>query len=142
MREILTEDRYKFLKREAHKLLNLSSNNNPFYLAKALKMNINICSLKDELKGFILDNSIYINDKLDLYSQKIICAHELGHYILHRNLNAFELFDTDTESITEFEANLVAKEIMPQMFSRIYMNENKYVSDFNKFIENQIRFSK
>ena len=55
MREILTEERYNFLKREAHKLLNLSTNNNPFYLAKVLKININICSLKDELKGFILE---------------------------------------------------------------------------------------
>ena len=67
------------------------------------------------LKGlYICENGvryIVINEQLDVAMQKVVCAHELGHDVLHRELSAGGIregtlfLDTDK---TEREANLFA----------------------------------
>lgn len=67
------------------------------------------------LKGlYICENGvryIVINEQLDVTMQKVVCAHELGHDVLHRELSAGGIregtlfLDTDK---TEREANLFA----------------------------------
>lgn len=59
---------------------------------------------------------IVINANLPEELQRIICAHELGHAILHKELaakgtlNDFALFDNTSKP--EFEANLFAAELL------------------------------
>lgn len=77
-----------------------------------------IISFKDlgSLKGAFFSSlpkpAIVINDALDDTMKKIVCAHELGHFILHKN-RAFscEKIDFSSKSISgkcEREANLFA----------------------------------
>lgn len=140
MKESLTKERYNILKEKASKLLSLSSNHNPFYLSKILGIEVKTEFLEENVPGFILDDVIYISNKIDSYSKKIVCAHELGHYILHDNVDSFKLFYAGKESIIEFEANLFVKEIMPQVFARAKWNNFEYITDFNEYVESQIRF--
>jgi Zn-dependent peptidase ImmA (M78 family) len=77
-----------------------------------------IVSFKDlgSLKGVFLSSlpkpTIIINNTIDSSMQKIVCAHELGHFILHKN-QTFSCENTDLNSKTvsgkcEREANLFA----------------------------------
>lgn len=53
---------------------------------------------------------IYINNDLDEQQQRIVCAHELAHHLLHRGLNRI-FMDHSTEIVTqkfENEANRFA----------------------------------
>ena len=71
-------------------------------------------------KGFFLSQSrkmaVTVNSDLSEELQRIICAHELGHAVLHRKgagLKAFHDFILfDTVSHYEYEANLFAAELL------------------------------
>lgn len=71
------------------------------------------------VKGFFLESrrirTITINADLPLSIQRVICAHELGHAVLHRNrgMNTFhEVSLFDEASRYEKEANLFAAELL------------------------------
>lgn len=93
----------------------------PFELADCLGITILECQDFKLQKGafkIILNNCfIFINANLSTEMKKLVCAHELGHALLHRPLGKtdtglmkFELFDiTNT---TEYEANLFAANLL------------------------------
>ena len=62
------------------------------------------------------DSGLYLNNSLDENMLRIVCAHELGHDQLHRNMakttpiHEFMLYDM--KSKPEHEANIVAAEIL------------------------------
>lgn len=72
------------------------------------------------LKGFyVVINDIpfiVINSSLDDFTARVVCAHELGHHVLHRSfatmhlLNEYELYRTETRA--EREANLFAAHLL------------------------------
>ncbi len=71
------------------------------------------------LKGFyICENGcryIIVNGSLDMTVAKTVCAHELGHDMLHRELSAGGIRENSlflTNNKTEREANLFAAEIL------------------------------
>ena len=74
----------------------------------------------ESCKGFFLAQSrklaVTINSDLSEELQSVICAHELGHAVLHRKgaglkaFHDFTLFDTVTHY--EYEANLFAAELL------------------------------
>ena len=51
---------------------------------------------------------ISINSNFDHASQKILCAHELGHALLHKGLNHFDVTRQNMYGNEEHEANLFA----------------------------------
>ena len=62
---------------------------------------------------------IFINNNLSDEMKRIVCAHELGHALLHRQLcrnmknqtiQEYEIFDI--RSTTEYEANIFAAELL------------------------------
>ena len=73
-------------------------------------------SLKGMYKYLKKNRFAVINEKLDSYSKTLVCAHELGHDILHQDLakrvclQEFMLYDM--KSRPEYEANLFASEIL------------------------------
>ncbi len=75
---------------------------------------------KSACKGFFLTQSrikaITVNSDLSQDMQKIICAHELGHAMLHRDksgINAFHDFSFfDGNDRLEYEANIFAAELL------------------------------
>lgn len=92
----------------------------PFRIAKELGIEVMFCEDFGPLKGMYRvvkrNRFIFINQDLSAGMQRIVCAHELGHDQLHRNLakgNAlqeFMLYDMATKP--EYEANIVAAEIL------------------------------
>lgn len=97
----------------------------PFKLADQLGICVRYIHMKRQ-KGFctnILNNYyIHINENLSPQMQRMTCAHELGHILLHRDqlkrtrdgrfqrIVEMELFDIT--SSTEYEANLFAANLL------------------------------
>ena len=93
----------------------------PFRIACLMGHSVKFLKLKRQ-KGYctnILNNYfIFINENLSLQMQRMVCAHELGHVILHKDrlrrdesgkiqrIIEMELFDIKDR--TEYEANLFA----------------------------------
>lgn len=52
---------------------------------------------------------ISISERFSKYSQKVLCAHELGHALFHDNsLNHFKTTSANVRTAREYEANLFA----------------------------------
>ena len=93
----------------------------PFVIAEELGINIIMCSEFKRQKGafrVIAKNPfIFINANLSEEMQRIVCAHELGHALLHRKLAEtsggmleFELFDINDQG--EYDANAFASTLL------------------------------
>jgi len=95
---------------------------NPFRLAQQMGIHILLSPLgtdTDAIKGFFLENkrirTITINSDLPSVIQRIICAHELGHAVLHKSsgIHAFhEVALFDQTSVFEKDANIFAAEYL------------------------------
>ena len=92
----------------------------PFRIARQKGIQIYYMNTSHQ-KGFsriILKQScIFINENMSEPMQKMTCAHELGHLLLHRDLLQengimleYELFDIHNK--TEFEANVFAANLL------------------------------
>ncbi len=84
---------------------------NPFELAEFLKINVIHWDLHYEINGFYQyekrNQIIFLNNNLSYDDQRVVCAHELGHAVLHRRssvpfMRANTLFSIDK---IEVEAN-------------------------------------
>lgn len=119
----LMHNSYGLISSVVQHLMKKYDETNPFKLCKDLGIRVKYVSMgiaADECKGFFLAQSrircIVINSDLSPELQKIICAHELGHAILHRekcgvsNFHDFQLFDEASEY--EYEANIFAAELL------------------------------
>ena len=92
----------------------------PFEIAADIGVEVMFCDNFGPLKGMYRvikrNRFIFINNQLSGQMQRIVCAHELGHDQLHRNLakdnplREFMLYDMRTKP--EYEANIVAAEIL------------------------------
>lgn len=89
--------------------------NDPFFAATqcgAIVSFKDIGSLKGAFFGALPKPAIVISNSLDEVMQKTVCAHELGHFILHKNHNlsceniSFSL--QSNTGIMEREANIFA----------------------------------
>lgn len=81
----------------------------PFIICKKLEipiMTTAVKSFKAYTVGISHKVAIHINNNIkDLKSRRILCAHELGHALFHKNgYNEFN----DYDQIKEYEANLFA----------------------------------
>lgn len=103
-----------------NKILKNSDTRNPFTIAKDLGIMVLLNDSLSKLKGMYCvikrNRIITINSNLPEQLQKIVCAHEIGHDILHRDLatlgalNEFTLYDM--ASRPEYEANMFAAELL------------------------------
>lgn len=110
----------EYLSQVGHDLVKRCGTRDPFRIAKELGIEVMFCEDFGRLKGMYRvikrNRFIFINQDLSERMQRIVCAHELGHDQLHRNLakgNAlreFMLYDMTTKP--EYEANIVAAEIL------------------------------
>lgn len=90
---------------------------NPFAIADELGFIVIFAPLID-MRGFQQSAKrrrlIYINEELDEQQQRLVCAHELAHHLLHRGMNRI-FMDQNTYIVTrryENEANRFALELM------------------------------
>ena len=92
----------------------------PFEIARQLGIEVLFCPDFGSMKGMYRvvkrTRFIFLNRDLTPQMQRIVCAHELGHDKLHRDLakvgalQEFMLYDMTTKP--EYEANIVAAEIL------------------------------
>ena len=103
----------------AHELIAKFDTRDPFELCKAIGVEVfyaDLGNLKGMYKYLKKNRFAVINEKLDVYTRTLVCAHELGHDILHQDLakkiclQEFILYDM--RSRPEYEANLFASEIL------------------------------
>ena len=80
---------------------------------------------------------IVINGSLNEYMKNMVCAHELAHDQLHRNLSTtswlkdVNIYDTNTKH--EYEANLYAAELLiPEEKLIEYINEGLSIDEVSK----------
>ncbi|MEG0259220.1 MAG: ImmA/IrrE family metallo-endopeptidase [Lysinibacillus sp.] len=91
---------------------------NPFTLARNLNIQIIYWDLPSEIKGFYQyekrNRFIFINSALNTEEQLVVCAHELGHAVMHTRFNT-PFMRTNTffsvEKI-EIEANTFAAHLL------------------------------
>lgn len=110
---------YELIHKSAINLKKKYKTSNPLNLAKELNIDV-VYKKTNTLKGCyvnILRNKyIVLSNKLSEEEAKIICAHELGHYILHRYLGIKIFQDyhciSRLKSIPEIEANYFAAELL------------------------------
>ena len=110
----------EYLNSVGAKLVNRFGTRDPFAIAKGLGVNVLFCDNLGSLKGMYRvikrNRFIFINQNIPEEMQRIVCAHELGHDQLHRTLakdNAIHEFMLyDMRSKPEYEANVVAAEIL------------------------------
>lgn len=101
-------------------LVSTANSRDPFQIADALGVQIQMVRDFTVLKGVYMILSdvpwIFINDNLDEVMKRIVCAHEIGHHVLHQDLvretvlQEFHMFDRRNRP--EYEANVVAAEIL------------------------------
>ncbi|MCL2634867.1 MAG: ImmA/IrrE family metallo-endopeptidase [Oscillospiraceae bacterium] len=100
------------------KIVKRCDTRNPFKIAKELGVIVMWRDDFDKLKGMykvILRNRfVFINRNLDEFEQRVICAHELGHDALHREIATahFETALYDVKNRMEYEANAFAAGIL------------------------------
>ena len=92
----------------------------PFEIARQLGVEVLFCQDFGSMKGMYRvvkrTRFIFLNRDLTPQMQRIVCAHELGHDQLHRDLakngalQEFMLYDMTTKP--EYEANIVAAETL------------------------------
>ena len=108
-----------YIQTVAHELIKKYDTRDPFELCKAIGVEVfyaDLGSLKGMYKYLKKNRFAVINERLDSYSKTLVCAHELGHDILHQGLakrvclQEFMLYDM--KSRPEYEANLFASEIL------------------------------
>ena len=105
------------IKQKANSMARKFNSRNPLEIIKNLNVILVYYPLKD-VRGFYQffqrNNIIYIDGNLPENEQIVVCAHELGHMLLHKNSNAL-FMDTRTHFVTtkyENEANTFAAELL------------------------------
>ena len=86
----------------------------PFEIAK--HYGINVIKKDSAMKNFKASivkangysTTIFINERFSELSQKVLCAHELGHALLHEGTNTFAVTSNNVGTNVEYEANLFA----------------------------------
>ena len=115
--------RLEFISRSVEDLKRDFADNDPFQIVKSMGIILlfeGMGKAKNACKGFFLvkygQPSITINSDLPKMTQKIICAHELGHAVLHSQKLGMESFHDftlfDAASVAEYEANVFAAELL------------------------------
>jgi len=99
-------------------LLKKHKTNCPFEIAKDRGINIKFADLGESTRGIYYSKFrkrfIVIHNKLPDDWQRLVCAHELGHDILHRGINRF-FIDSHTFFIAakhERQANIFAVHLL------------------------------
>lgn len=80
-----------FITDKVKQLIKKHKTNNPFEIAEKLNIIVHLLPMCDEINGFYKfekrNRFIIINDNLSYEMQHFVCAHELGHAILHTRAN-------------------------------------------------------
>ena len=120
------------IKKKATTLVRKHQTRNPFSIIQGLNVILVFAPLQG-VRGFYhyfqRNNIIYIDDSLPPSEQMLVCAHELGHMLLHKKANAL-FMDTRTQFNTyryETEANEFAMYLL--VGDDVIMEHRDYTSE-------------
>lgn len=86
----------------------------PEQLAERLGILVLDCDLPDSVEGFYQcmeqTKIIYLNERLPYYRRRVVCGHELGHAVLHGQVNSL-LLGWESARL-ENEADLFCAELL------------------------------
>lgn len=108
----------KQARQEAERLVQTYQTRDPFALCEALGIVVLDCPLPRHIRGFYQNYQgcqlIYLNDELESGERRAICAHELGHAILHEEQNFLFMTRHCHYFMSRFEkeADLFAAELL------------------------------
>lgn len=128
----------------ANGMLNQYANHDPFYIAAQLGIRIIFWELNDNVKAFITKDvygaTIFINKDADSLSQKILCAHELGHYFNGDVDTLPVFFDKNIDPEKEYLANVFMTILYPQAEIRLKANSSTDIRDINNYFDSLLYF--
>lgn len=100
-------------------LIKIFGTRDPFIIAEKIGINVQFREYSKNIKGYCIntygDINIIINSSYDKIAQNIICAHELGHAILHAEKfdNIFSVsFQKYEIDFLERQANIFAAALL------------------------------
>lgn len=109
-----------FINNKVEMIVRRFDTRDPFKICKYMNIHVHYKDLGNSLKAYYFYQSriknIVINSRSGMIVRRILCAHELGHSVLHdelatmRGFQELELFDEIVP--TEYEANLFAAELI------------------------------
>ena len=108
-----------YISDEVCRLAEKHGTRDPFELCRLMGITVRCKDLGTAMKGYYIYISriknIVINSRVPQKLARILCAHELGHAVLHNEIammkgfQEFELFNSASKS--EYEANVFAAEL-------------------------------
>ena len=107
-----------WIKAKADDLYRKHRTRNPFKMAGLLNIHVVFWDLHEEINGFYQyekhNQIIFINNNLSSLERPVVCAHELGHAILHKKSSVPFMRKSTEFSIDriEKEANQFAAELL------------------------------
>ncbi|WP_400194668.1 ImmA/IrrE family metallo-endopeptidase [Lysinibacillus telephonicus] len=107
-----------WIKEKVEGLYKKYNTRNPFTIAKKMNIQVFFWDLPTEIRGFYQyekrNRFIFINNNLSYEDQLTVCAHELGHAILHTQINTSYMRTNTFLSVNkiEREANRFAAELL------------------------------
>lgn len=130
---------------KANKVLNDYTNHDPFHIANELGAKMHFSKLSAGMKAFSTNGSdglnIYIDERLDLFSKKMMCLHELGHYFIEDGFYLATFYPTvDPEK--EFLCNIFMTILFPQVETRLISNGNTDISYINDYFDHLTNYIK
>lgn len=105
------------IKKKADSLAKKYQSRNPFEIIKGMNIifvSVPLIGVRGFYQYFQRNNIIYIDENLPYHEKKFVCAHELGHMVLHKKSNAV-FMDSRTflnTSLYEREANTFAVNLL------------------------------
>lgn len=125
------------IKQKVRHLIKKHGTNNPFVIASQKNIMVLFERLGSTLGYFHTFKRIriiHINNELNKHMQHYVCAHELGHAVLHQNVNTPFLKKNTFFSIDkiEIEANTFAVELLlPDEIIYEYKNTNLTIEEIS-----------
>lgn len=81
--------------------------NSPFELCDLLGVRVVYADLPQRVRGFCVkflqNHVIVLSQDLTMQESRVVCAHELGHYLLHGNMNALEIEEYTNLCLPRYE---------------------------------------
>lgn len=129
----------------ANHISNVYSNHDPFHIAHDMGASIHFPTLNSGIKAFSTYGSdglnIYIDKRLDSFSRKMMCFHELGHFFLEDGYYG-ALFDKTIDPEKEFLCNIFMTILFPQVETRLMSNGDTDINYINDYFDHLTSYVK
>ena len=136
-----------WIKKQVNNIVKKHKTNCPFEVSESKNIHVVYWDLHSEIWGFYKyerrNRFIFINDNLEYHRQRYVCAHELGHAILHTKINTPFLrkntllsVDKIEREANEFAVNLLLYDKNLQDYETTYdcLREGGIPSEMERFL--------